>query len=172
MVCCVRCKYSLNWNQKQSFFRYIYKLVLELYSCTEKSDHLSLTFRTFVTNKKREINKRYTRSWFFPCIFIKYNVSIRIVHIYSFLFSIFHRAYLRDVIEMVHIFFKLMENFCKGGVVVQKKSTKRAKRSKKSSKNKAATSKPEENLVSTILKNHITTWNKLFYVNSSSTQYQ
>lgn len=61
----------------------------------------------------------------------------------------FHfRAYLRDVVEMCHIFCKIMENFCKGGVVVQKKNTKRKKGSSKRSK-AAAAPKQKENVSTT-----------------------
>jgi timeless len=46
-----------------------------------------------------------------------------------------HRAYLRDVIETTHLFFKMLEKFCQGTVRVQGK--KRAKPQKKSSKGAA-----------------------------------
>lgn len=108
-------------------------MLVKLY---ENQDHLSFTLKNIKRKKKNVLQLIFPHHY--TCIY----------------YIFFRRAYLRDVIEMVHIFFKLMENFCKGGVVVQKKSTKKAKHSKKSSKNKAATSKPEENLVSTILNNH------------------
>lgn len=43
---------------------------------------------------------------------------------------------MRDVVETTHIFFKLMEKFCNGSVVVQdkKKSRAKSKKSKKSQK--------------------------------------
>lgn len=54
----------------------------------------------------------------------------------------YFRAYLAEVVEVCHIFCKIMEHFCRGGVVVQKKQTKRngAKRSNKTSA--AAKKKP------------------------------
>ena len=47
-----------------------------------------------------------------------------------------NRTYMRDVVETTHIFFKLMEKFCNGSVVVQdkKKSRAKSKKSKKSAK--------------------------------------
>lgn len=45
--------------------------------------------------------------------------------------------YMRDVVEAAHVFFKLMEKFCNGSVVVQdknKKSRKKSKSTKKTSK--------------------------------------
>lgn len=43
---------------------------------------------------------------------------------------------MRDVVETAHLFFKLMEKFCNGSVVVQDKRKSRAKgtKSKKASK--------------------------------------
>lgn len=49
-----------------------------------------------------------------------------------------HRAYLADVVEVCHIFCKIMEHFCKGGVLVQRKQTKR----RTGKKHKPSTKKP------------------------------
>lgn len=55
-----------------------------------------------------------------------------------------YRAYLRDVVETAHIFFKIMERFCHGRVVVQnkgrarKKAKAKPKVSKKSSQTKTS----------------------------------
>lgn len=51
--------------------------------------------------------------------------------------STVHRVYLRDVVEMVHIFFKMMEKFCNGRVVVQNK--RRTQKKSKTKKTKQAT---------------------------------
>lgn len=45
--------------------------------------------------------------------------------------------YMRDVVETAHIFFKLMERFCNGSVVVQDKQKSRKK-------NKRTTKKPSK----------------------------
>jgi hypothetical protein len=45
------------------------------------------------------------------------------------------RAYLRDVVETVNIFFKMLEKFCQGSVVVQTKS-KRKSQKKRTTKKK------------------------------------
>lgn len=48
---------------------------------------------------------------------------------------------MRDVVETTHIFFKLMEKFCNGSMVVQdkKKSRAKSKKSKKSQKSAKTT---------------------------------
>lgn len=47
--------------------------------------------------------------------------------------------YMRDVVETTHIFFKLMEKFCNGSMVVQDKKKSRAKGKKgKKSKQKSS----------------------------------
>lgn len=48
---------------------------------------------------------------------------------------------MRDVVETTHIFFKLMEKFCNGSVVVQDKH----KRQHKKSKSKKQIPKPSQN---------------------------
>lgn len=58
-------------------------------------------------------------------------------------FLLFNRLYLRDVVETTHIFFKLMEKFCNGSVVVQDKGRSRAKKAKKATSNKS-NAKPAE----------------------------
>jgi timeless len=49
---------------------------------------------------------------------------------------------LRDVVETVNIFFKMLEKFCQGSVVVQTKS-KRKSQKKRTSKQKAAGSRKQ-----------------------------
>ena len=49
-------------------------------------------------------------------------------------YVLFNRAYLRDVVEICHIFCKLMEHFCKGNVVVQKANKARRKTTTKKQK--------------------------------------
>lgn len=49
------------------------------------------------------------------------------------------RLYMRDVVETTHIFFKLMEKFCNGSVVVQDKHKRQQKR-KKTKKQKSKSS--------------------------------
>ena len=49
---------------------------------------------------------------------------------------IFTRSYLRDLIELTHIYFKMMEKFCQGTIVVQDKRRGRGKTNK--NKRKAA----------------------------------
>lgn len=51
---------------------------------------------------------------------------------------IINRAYMQDVVETTHIFFKLMEKFCNGNMVVQDKRKSRAK-GKKTKKSKKST---------------------------------
>lgn len=48
-------------------------------------------------------------------------------------FLFHHRTYMQDVVETAHIFFKLMEKFCDGTVVVQKRKVPRAKNKTKRS---------------------------------------
>lgn len=46
--------------------------------------------------------------------------------------------YMRDVVETAHIFFKLMERFCNGSVVVQDKQKSRKKNNRTTKKPSAA----------------------------------
>lgn len=66
------------------------------------------------------------------CVFYSIQSTFRCF----FFFSYFHfhkcRAYLRDVVETAHIFFKIMERFCHGRVVVQNKGRARRKAKPKS----------------------------------------
>lgn len=58
---------------------------------------------------------------------------------------------MRDVVETSHIFFKLMEKFCNGSVVVQDKRKSQAKRNRGKKAPKSTTQKentPEEESVS------------------------
>lgn len=58
---------------------------------------------------------------------------------------------MRDVVETSHIFFKLMEKFCNGSVVVQDKKKSQAKRKRGKKTPKPASEKensPEEENVS------------------------
>lgn len=45
--------------------------------------------------------------------------------------SNFTKSYLRDIVDTVNIYLKMLENFCKGNIVVQKKVKKSKKKSKK-----------------------------------------
>lgn len=51
----------------------------------------------------------------------------------SFYFS---RSYLRDVVEIAHIFYKIMEKFCNGRVVVQHKRNPRQAGPSKNKRNR------------------------------------
>lgn len=73
--------------------------------------------------------------------------------VFDFLFNANqYRVYMRDVVETAHIFFKLMERFCKGSVVVQdkQKSRKKTKRTTKKPSNRDAQTTNDEQ-VSAIL---------------------
>lgn len=86
------------------------------------------------------------------CLFVSHSHSLSLC-----LLSNQNRLYMRDVVETAHIFFKLMERFCNGSVVVQdkQKSRKKNKRaSKKPSKRNAQTSNNAER-VSVFFFSHI-----------------
>lgn len=57
----------------------------------------------------------------------------------------FARSYLRDVVEIAHIFYKIMEKFCNGRVLVQKKGhSRRNIKSKKKQHTKEVTPEIEK----------------------------
>lgn len=99
--------------------------------------------------------KQYNGHWInFRCsflfFFLQFSHSVVVV---IYLKCLRHcRAYLREVVEMTHIFFKIMEKFCSGRIVVQEKRKKRStnKKSKGKSTKKPAEKRqtPEENHVS------------------------
>lgn len=60
------------------------------------------------------------------------------------LFLLFHRSYLRDVIDTANIYLKMMQKFCQGKVVVQKKKKSAHSRSNKP-KPKQSFKKPSHN---------------------------
>lgn len=66
-------------------------------------------------------------------------VRVRLLHLLS-------RAYLRDVVEIAHIFYKIMEKFCKGRVVVQDKRKGRKKGKSKAKKLPKKRTAEEENV--------------------------
>lgn len=79
--------------------------------------------------------------------------SIDCVKIINVIISFFFdRLYMRDVVETTHIFFKLMEKFCNGSVIVQDKNKRKHKKTK-SKKPKSKSNHKEDaddtNLVST-----------------------
>lgn len=65
---------------------------------------------------------------------------LNVLYIFSLLYTPC-RAYLRDVVEMVHIFYKMMEKFCNGRVVVQDKSKPRRKKKQTKGKSKGTKQK-------------------------------
>lgn len=76
-----------------------------------------------------------------------YCIYIALYKIWYWIF-LFCRAYLGDVVEMVHIFFKMMEKFCNGRVVVQDKRRARKKPKGKSKKAPSQKKSAEEEHVS------------------------
>lgn len=91
-----------------------------------------------------------------PFIIIIFVSTFSILFLYLFSWFFNCRAYLRDVVETAHIFYKLMEKFCSGGIVVQdkRKARKKGKGTKSTaSKKQQKTKTTEEENVSFILYN-------------------
>lgn len=56
-----------------------------------------------------------------------------------------NRFYLQDVVEVAHIFFKLLKSFCNGRVIVQTKELKKRRKKSKTQKKNADKQKTSNN---------------------------
>lgn len=73
-----------------------------------------------------------------------------------------NRAYLREVVEVCHIFYKIMEHFCKDGVVVQKKQQNRKRGRGKKSKGNSTEKQPTQVCLQCL----VNTFNSVFKKNN------